>query len=304
MIKTVEELQNAFKSMINKLKRNKKILGIFTFGSVVSGDVWEGSDIDLFVVYADEFDELRDLYSESLNVPVHMKILSKASFLELYKNQEKNGFLITTLANSKLVYSKDKEISEEYNKARYMINSNASKWNLVYLGRLIKDIGICKKYLQTGGLNTSYEILIRALDSYSKLYINLNGYVVTKDALKMATNLNEEFRVIVENLFYNAVDRECIKTTIDYLYKYADDNLFDSAKLLLDVLSKNNRVISSYELMKDDEFKEFKINMEDILVELSKKNMLLKQKQILKDSSGVRVFDENVYLANMAKKVR
>lgn len=304
MVKTVEELQNAFQAMINKLKRNKKILTIFTFGSVVSGDVWEGSDIDLFIVYADEFNELRDLYSESLNVPVHMKILSKSSFLELYKNQEMNGFLITTLANSKLVYSKDIEISEEYNNARYMINSKVGKWNLVYFGKLIKEIGLCKKYLQTGGLNTSYEILVRALDSFAKLYINLNGYVVTKDALKMATNLNEEFRIIVEKLFYNVVDKECIKNTIEYLSKYADDNLINSSKLLLDFLSEGNRVISSYELMKHKEFKEFNINMEDILVELSKKNMILRQKQILKDSSGVRVFEENVYSANIAKKVR
>ena len=51
MAKTVAQLQNAFQSIVNTLKKNKKVLAIFTFGSIISGDVWEGSDIDLFVVY-------------------------------------------------------------------------------------------------------------------------------------------------------------------------------------------------------------------------------------------------------------
>jgi hypothetical protein len=75
--------------------------------------------------------------------------------------------------------------------------SHTEVWNLVYLGKLLKDIGISKKYLQNGRLKTSYEVLIRTLDSFSKLLINLNGYTVTKDSLVMATNLSNNFREVV-----------------------------------------------------------------------------------------------------------
>ena len=51
MAKTVLELQNAFQSVVNQIKKNKKVVALFTFGSIVSGDVWEESDIDLFLIF-------------------------------------------------------------------------------------------------------------------------------------------------------------------------------------------------------------------------------------------------------------
>ena len=68
MLKSIVNYQKSSEELINMLKTNKKVLAIFAFGSIVSGDLWEGSDIDLFVVYKDNFQEVRDIYSEILNI--------------------------------------------------------------------------------------------------------------------------------------------------------------------------------------------------------------------------------------------
>ena len=81
MAKTVLELQKAFQTVVNQINKNKKVVALFTFGSIVSGDVWEESDIDLFLIYEDGFEKIRDVYSEVREVPVHTKILNKNSFL-------------------------------------------------------------------------------------------------------------------------------------------------------------------------------------------------------------------------------
>ena len=248
MAKTVLELQKAFQTVVNQIKKNKKVVALFTFGSIVSGDVWEESDIDLFLIYEDGFEKIRDVYSEVREVPVHTKILNKNSFLELYKNDGKKGFAKKLLCNSKLVFSRDNEISSAYNNSRYTMPSHTEVWNLVYLGKLLKDIGISKKYLQNGGLKTSYEVLIRTLDSFSKLLINLNGYTVTKDSLVMATNLSNNFKEVVDKLFMEAINEKIIKDTINYIEKFLDDNIVRASSALIDYLCEEYEYMNSYEI--------------------------------------------------------
>ncbi|MDB2088975.1 nucleotidyltransferase domain-containing protein [Clostridium paraputrificum] len=295
MAKTVLELQKAFQTVVNQIKKNKKVVALFTFGSIVSGDVWEESDIDLFLIYEDGFEKIRDVYSEVREVPVHTKILNKNSFLELYKNDGKKGFAKKLLCNSKLVFSRDNEISSAYNNSRYTMPSHTEVWNLVYLGKLLKDIGISKKYLQNGGLKTSYEVLIRTLDSFSKLLINLNGYTVTKDSLVMATNLSNNFKEVVDKLFMEAINEKIIKDTINYIEKFLDDNIVRASSALIDYLCEEYEYMNSYEISAYNAFKEFDIKMENILKELAKREVISKKSRALYDEEGNLILDENVY---------
>ncbi len=295
MAKTVLELQNAFQTVVNQIKKNKKVVALFTFGSIVSGDVWEESDIDLFLIYEDDFEKIRDVYSEVKEVPVHTKILNKNSFLELYKNDGKKGFAKKLLCNSKLVFSRDNEISSAYNNSRYTMPSHTEVWNLVYLGKLLKDIGISKKYLQNGGLKTSYEVLIRTLDSFSKLLINLNGYTVTKDSLVMATNLSNNFKEVVDKLFMEAINEKIIKDTINYIEKFLDDNIVRASSALIDYLCEEYEYMNSYEISSYNAFKEFDIKMENILKELAKREVISKKSRALYDEEGNIILYENVY---------
>lgn len=274
---------------------NKKVLAIFAFGSIVNGDLWEGSDIDLFVVYKDEFEEVRDIYSEILQIPVHMKILEKEKFLELYKSNGKKGIIRNLLISSKLIFSRDEEIEIAFNKAKYSMDRYIERWNLVYLGKLIKNIGVTKKYLHNDRLFTSYEVLIRALDNFAKLYLNLNSYTVSKDAVKMTMNLNNDFNVVAKNLFENGCSYEHIQETIEYIESYLEQNISLGAKLLLDYLYEKNTFLSSYEIEKDELFQEFDIKIEEILKELYKRQLIVKDVRKLDLPLKEKLISENVY---------
>ena len=229
MSKSIVDYQKSSEKLINILKINKKVLAIFAFGSIISGDLWEESDIDLFVVYKDTFEDVRDIYSEILDIPVHMKVLNKERFLELYKSDGKKGSIRNLLVSSKIIFSSDEEIESVFNKAKYSLDKYRETWNLLYLGNIIKDLRVTKKYLQNDSIFTSYEVLIRVLDSFAKLYLNLNGYTVSKDAVKMATNLNNNFSAIVENLFNNKCTNENIKNTVGYIENFLGENINEAA---------------------------------------------------------------------------
>ncbi|PRR83879.1 nucleotidyltransferase domain-containing protein [Clostridium vincentii] len=296
MAKTVAQLQNAFQSVVNTLKKNKKVLAIFTFGSIISGDVWEDSDIDLFVVYETGFPKIRDVHSEVLGIPVHTKLLHKEVFFKLYEKEGKRGLIRNLLLTSKLVFNKDNDIVKVYDKVRYSIDIHSERLKLVYLGEFLKDSYVCKKYLETGGISTSYEVLIRTLDSFSKLLIVLMGYQVSKDSLNMASNIDNRFKVIVEELFLKSPSRKTIQNTIEYIDKFLDENIILSSKFLLDYLSKENEFLSAYEIKDNEDFREFNIEIENILKELLKRKVVTKNKRILRDSEGNKILEENVYI--------
>lgn len=298
MSKSIIDYQKSSEKLINVLKVNKKVLAIFAFGSIISGDLWEESDIDLFVVYKDIFEEVRDIYSEVLDIPVHMKVLNKEKFLELYKNDGKKGSIRNLLLSSKIIFSRDEEIESVFNKAKYSLDKYKEIWNLAYLGNVIKDLRVTKKYLHNDSIFTAYEVLIRALDSFAKLFLSLNGYTVSKDAVKMATNLNNKFSMIVESLFNNKCIKEDIQNTVDYIESFLDENINEAAKELLDYLYDKNQALSSYEIKNSDSFKEFDIKIEDILKELYKRKLIIKETKKLELPSNEKLISENVYSYN------
>lgn len=295
MSKSIVDYQRSSEKLINILRDNKKVLAIFAFGSIISGDLWEESDIDLFVVYKDIFEDVRDIYSEILDIPVHMKVLNKEKFLELYESNGNKGSIRNLLVSSKMIFSRDDEVENIFNKAKYSFDKYKEIRNLVYLGNVIKDIRVSKKYLQNDSIFTSYEVLIRALDSFAKLYLNLNGYTVIKDAVKMVINLNNNFNLVVKNLYSNKCEKENIQDTINYINRFLDENITEAAKFLLDYLFEKRTFLSSYEIKNSEVFEEFDIRIEDILKELYKRNLIIKDTKDLELSFNENLVRENVY---------
>lgn len=295
MEKTIIEYQNAFSEITEGLKKNKDIVAIFVFGSMVTGDLWEGSDIDLFVICNEAFHKVRDVYTEVLQIPVHSKFLSKKRFIESYEGEGIKGTIRNTLISSKLIYSKDEDISNIYSDTRYSINLDRDRWNLVYLGNVLKDIGVCKKYLHTGGLYTSYEVLVRVLDNFSKLYLNTKGYVVSKDSLKMACNLSDSFDNLVQELFSSNIDKRTIENTLKFIENHLNYTVKETVKLLLDFLEEKSEYLSSYEIEKDNLFINFNIRIEYILKYLYSKDLVNREFRDFNDPLGNKLSDENVY---------
>lgn len=295
MAKSVVDYQNAYMEITEILKKNTNIISIFVFGSMVSGDLWEGSNIDLFAVYNDDFDEIRDVYSEVLDIPIHIKFISKNSFKKYYNEAGKRDVIKNSLMSSKMIYSIDNEITELYQKIIYMIDSDKGRLNLVYLGNFFKDAGICKKYLSKGSRYTAHELLIRTLNNFSMLYLSINGYTVSKDSLTMACNLNDTLNDKVINLLYKEVSDESIKDLLKYMENYLEYNIEKASKEIIDFMKKEGKPLSAYEITNNQYFKNFKIKVEEILKVLYKNNIIIKEKREFRDSKGSLLAMENVY---------
>lgn len=296
MEKSILQYQKAFNSIIDKLKTNQAVLAVMVFGSIVTGDLWDESDIDFFVITDKKPSEIKNIYTEENDVPVHIKIMSKEKFLQLHESDLRGGFIHRIFASSRLVFSRDTDVTNRYNNGRYYPDIDKDRWNMVYLGKLLKNISICKKYLQNGVLFTAYSIAVNCVEEYSKLYINLSGYMISKDAMTMAMNLNDEFKKHVENLFFKSdKSKKEIEDIMEYFQKFIDINIKSCTSLLIEYMKDKDTFLSSEDIKNDKLFEEFDISIEDILNELWKKNIIKKGNRHYKSEDGNTIVKENVY---------
>lgn len=296
MGKTILQYQKAFNSAIDRFKANKSVLAVMVFGSMVSGDLWDESDIDLLVVFDNKRTSLKDIYTEEKDIPIHVKLMSKSNFLQSSEEDLKGGFIHRIISSSRLVFSKDMEITSQYDIGRYYPDLDRERWNMVYLGELFKSMGLCKKYLQNDVIYTSYIAAVRSVEEFSKLYVNSSGHMISKDAVTIAMNLNNNFRKCMEELFFNKSDiAEAINNTMEYFKKYIDKNIRNITKILLNYMREKDSFLSSEDIKNDRLFYNYNINMEEILNSLWKKNLLKKDTRDYKMKDGTVLAQENVY---------
>ncbi|EJO5346504.1 nucleotidyltransferase domain-containing protein [Clostridium botulinum] len=295
MNNNIIKYQTAFNNVIDRLKKNETVLAVMVFGSMVTGDLWEESDIDLFVVINEDI-KVEKIYTKEEEVPIHVKVIDKKKLNKIYDCDLRGGKTHRIFASSRLVFSKDRVISSWYDRGRYYPDIDRERWNLVYLGDIFKYIGVCKKYLKNKGIYTAYSEAIKLVEAFAKLYVNFSGYMISKDVINMGTSLENNFKIIVDNLFFNKNNvEESIIKLIEYIDIYVNENIRNITSLLLNYMKEKDCFLSSEDILKDSLFKCYSISMEEILEYLYCKNIIKKQNRKLKTKKDELFFNENVY---------
>lgn len=296
MEKTILQYQKAFNSIIERLKNNDSVLAAMVFGSIVTGDLWDESDIDLFVILDNKLLGINNIYTSEKEIPIHIKIMSKNKFIQFCEDDLRGGFIYRIFASSRLVFSKDQDITNCYDRGRYYPDIDRKRWNMVYLGNVLKNVGICRKYLYNDGIYTAYVSAVKCVEDFAKLYVNSSGHMISKDAMTMAINVDEEFKKHVDSLFFTTGDsKSSIEDCIDYILENIDKNLGQNTEVLINYMRQKDCFLSAEDIKKDNLFKDFDIDMEEILNKLWEKNLIKKETRDYKIDEGKVLFKENVY---------
>ncbi|ERI90728.1 nucleotidyltransferase domain protein [Clostridiales bacterium oral taxon 876 str. F0540] len=294
--RTIIQYQRAFNSIIDRLKSNEAVLAVMVFGSMVTGDLWDESDIDLFVILDKKIENIKNIYTEEKHIPVHIKLMSKSKFIQLYEEDLRGGFMHRMFSSSRLVFSKDMEITIKYDSGRYYPDLDRERWNMVYLGKVLKSIDICKKYLSNDGVYTAYGAAVKCVENYARLHVNYSGYMISKDAMTMAMNLNDSFKRCVDELFFYKQDTaKAIGAAVEYIEGSIDENIRNTASILINYMREKDCFLSTEDIKNDKLFVNYDIALEDILNKLWEKNIIKKDSRDYKTEDGKVLFKENVY---------
>jgi len=90
-------------AVVTELTRHEKVIGVAICGSLVRGDLWEHSDVDMFVVMRDVQSDWHALTVRHGDVDVHLQVISE-DFL-LCKSESFRGSLVSqALSLSEVLY--------------------------------------------------------------------------------------------------------------------------------------------------------------------------------------------------------
>ncbi len=289
------EYQKVYHKVEEQLEKTDSILAAFVFGSMVTGDLWENSDIDFFVIEKGEKLGMRNIYSAEEGIPVHFKLMSKKELMTLKGLEIKGSYMHRIFSSSKLIFTHDEEIREKYNSLRFYPEMERRKWTLSYLGKLIKSIDSTEKFLHYGNYYGAYNTLLESMELYASIYVNSRGYLISKDTINMAAGLNPEYEEKYQYLVSSDDLVEKIVSVNKYLKKTLDHEILEASEVLLAYFREKNQPMSSSELLNDDFFSDFDIHMEAILSLLYSKNLLKRSLREVLTDAGEVLIKENVY---------
>jgi len=289
------DYQKVYQVVTQKLKETEDVLAAFVFGSMVTGDLWENSDIDFFVILKGDKTGIVNVYSNEEDTPVHFKVMSKEDFMSLKGLEVKGSYLHRIFSSSKMIFSSDEEITSRYNNQRFYPDMDRRKWTLSYLGKLVKSIDSTEKFLHYNNLYGAYSSLMESMELYASVYVNSRGYLVSKDTISVATGLDKEFRTNFVHLVTGDDLEEKTRSVNKYLKTIIDKEIADASEVLLAYFKEKTDPMSAREINEDDFFKNFDIHMEGILHLLYSKNILKRDFRTVKTPSGEELIMENVY---------
>lgn len=291
----IEEYQKSYSKTLEVLNANSDVLAVFVFGSIINGDLWEKSDIDMFVVLKEYEGKFTNVYSDNTGTYVHFKLIGKKEFLNL-KEFDLQGSLIHRLfSSSKVAICRDDEIKNKYDKGRFYSDLNRKKWTTAYLSSLIKTLDSAEKAYTSGNYTSSYADCIEAMKYYAMVFLNSSGYLVSKNNISTAANFDQEFSDEFERLTGSTQIKKRCEKNIKFIKTKIDEKILEISELIFTFLREIDANVSSREAIKSDYFKDYPIDMEGIFETLCSKNLIKKSYRELYSPSGKLLMKENVY---------
>ncbi|MGL4761660.1 MAG: nucleotidyltransferase domain-containing protein [Sarcina sp.] len=294
MREIIKQYQLAYNTLIEDLKQNDNVIGVTVFGSIITGDIWKNSDIDMFVILNKKTTDLKDIFGEKCGIDVHMKVITKEEFLDFRENFTGGSKLHRKLISSKLVIGKDADVIDRYNYYKFLNDIDKDSWNLAYLGDLIRAIGLCEKAIKN---DKNYNAIYSAMklgESLAKIYLNVNGYLISSDPLTMAINLDDSFKVCMDRIIEDS-DKAAVENLIEYAQIFLTKNIRLITRLLLRVLSEESKPLSIEEIKSKKEFDKMSIEMDKILKELATRGIIKRGTRNCITQTGHKLIEELTY---------
>jgi len=120
--------------------------------------------------------------------------------------------------------------------------------------------------------------------------------MISKDVLTMALNLNEGFKQCVDKLFFEKSNiAERIQETMEFLEESINSSIKSNCSLLLNYMREQDKFLSAEEIMAEDLFKDFDIEMEELLNKLWERDIIKKETRDFKLDQDKILFKQNVY---------
>jgi hypothetical protein len=228
-----ENIQDHFKdsleTFLEMIKTDRSILAAILFGSLVSGFVWEKSDVDIILVSNDEKTPYKFYWLDGNNLNYQVTIYSRNHFKRTVEGALSGSWVWHMIQTSEILYSRDPTIDEYLLNAQILGKRDVELQLLTIVATVIGDLEKAEKFLTLReNIPESYLFVTRLLDPLAQIIALLNGEIPGREVIQQAMQYAPElFSTAFTDVIVKETDaaklRAILKCIRGYLKKHTPD---------------------------------------------------------------------------------
>lgn len=185
----------ALDKFIEKVKNDSNIIAAVSYGSVVYGDLWEKSDIDIWLISKENSKKVYKQYSlVEDDIDFQVELYSRNYFIELVDSHQNQNFFRNVINQSKLLFSTDETIERLFNQDKLLGDRDKEENLLKAAIYAIISIKKAEKVLRVEeGAVIGFHFVQKLVWNIACIEVALNNEFRGKEAVIQALNLNPDF---------------------------------------------------------------------------------------------------------------
>jgi predicted nucleotidyltransferase len=225
-----QKYQSAIDSFLEKARTDHNVIALYIYGSLVRGDLWEGSDLDFIIVTKDERRKLNSVVVVEEGIVGHADVLSRSEFRRLHERALLGSRLHHVFTSGKLRWTSDESLHDYYQEVSVIGERDRELLAMRYAVMAIADMYSVKKSLYCHQ-DSEYAFiwLLEVIKSLAGVETVLNGQVVQREVIRQALACNPEtFKALFTDLIHGEKDL----STMEHILSLVDDYLIERAELI------------------------------------------------------------------------
>lgn len=201
-----EKYQAAFDSFLEKVKADDTIIAAYLYGSLARGDVWEKSDLDVFLVTKDERREEQTFALVEDDITFHCDVFSRSQFRRVHERLLRGTAAHHVFTSGRLVYTQDASLQDYYQDIATVGDGDREHLLFFYAAVALGYIHDVKKALISHRDPLSAFIWMMFLVMcLAELEVVSRKEIITREVVLQAMRLNPQ---VFEKLFIGCINGE------------------------------------------------------------------------------------------------
>jgi predicted nucleotidyltransferase len=220
---TRARFETALEALCLDIRQDSNILAAILCGSLAHDEVWEKSDIDLFLISIDGVKSSHlALVSDDINV--HTNIMTRSEFKQHLDSSLRNTFGHSLFAKGRLIFTQDPTIAAMFDGLQTIGARDTEIQQLQALSGVLATLYKAKKWFTIkDDLNYTAMFILYSATNLAQLEVGARGELIAREVIDDALRLNPDFfDQVYTNLLGRKVTRKAVATAIDAIDDYIE----------------------------------------------------------------------------------
>ncbi|NPD89707.1 MAG: nucleotidyltransferase domain-containing protein [Asgard group archaeon] len=241
-----KRFDEALETFVDFIKEDKNIITAVLFGSLIEGNVWEKSDVDIFLISNDEKVPYRFYWLDQDDLNFQVSVYSRNNFKRQFERSLTGSWFQHMINTSKILFSKDETISEYIQQAQSPGKRDVELQILTIVAMVIGDLEKAEKFLiMKNDVAQSYLFIVRLLDRLAQIEVLLNGEVPKREVLEQAMKYKSElFDTIFTSVILETTNKVKMEDIIRLIRTYLEERTESIFSIIIDYFREEQEVRS------------------------------------------------------------